>query len=91
MATDLAAMAPDRCMKMTLTPMDMLKIQSAIARYEKRFPRKSSPSASEALAWADGKGEREWLVYTRRAWARTLDRCVMWWRKFGSQSSRERP
>jgi hypothetical protein len=66
MATELADMATDRSMKMTLTPMDMLKIQSAIARYEKRFPRKSSPSASEALAWADGKGDRELLVYISR-------------------------
>jgi len=36
---------------MALTPTDMLKIQSAIDAYEKRFPHKSSPTAVEALAW----------------------------------------
>jgi hypothetical protein len=39
----------------TLTPTDILKIQSAIERYEKRFPRKPSPSADDALAWHAGK------------------------------------
>jgi hypothetical protein len=40
---------------MTLNSTDILKIQSAIDRYEKRFPRKPSPSADEALAWQTGK------------------------------------
>jgi hypothetical protein len=40
---------------MTLNSTDILKIQSAIDRYEKRFPRKPSPSADEALAWQAGK------------------------------------
>jgi hypothetical protein len=40
---------------MTLNSTDILKIQSAIDRYEKRFPRKPSPSAEEALAWQAGK------------------------------------
>ena len=40
---------------MTLNSTDILKIQSAIDRYEKRFPRKPSPSADDALAWQAGK------------------------------------
>jgi hypothetical protein len=40
---------------MTLNSTDILKIQSAIDRYEKRFPRKPSPSAEDALAWQAGK------------------------------------
>jgi hypothetical protein len=40
---------------MTLNSTDILKIQSAIDRYEKRFPRRPSPSADEALAWQAGK------------------------------------
>jgi hypothetical protein len=40
---------------MTLTPSDILEIQSAIDGYEKRFPRKPSPSVAEALAWRQGK------------------------------------
>jgi hypothetical protein len=35
---------------MTLNSTDILKIQSAIDRYKKRFPRKPSPSADDALA-----------------------------------------
>ena len=42
---------------MTLTPTDILKIQSAIERYEKRFPHKPSPSAEDALAWQAGAQE----------------------------------
>jgi hypothetical protein len=40
---------------MTLTPTDILKIQTAIDQYEKKFPRKPSPSVAEALAWQAGK------------------------------------
>jgi hypothetical protein len=40
---------------MTLNSTDVLKIQSAIDRYEKRFPRQPSPSAEDALAWQAGK------------------------------------
>jgi hypothetical protein len=36
----------------------MLKIQSAIDAYEKKFPRKPSPTAAEALAWQAGKWKR---------------------------------
>lgn len=39
---------------MTLTPSDMLAIQSAIDAYENRFPHRPSPSAEEALAWRVG-------------------------------------
>jgi hypothetical protein len=42
---------------MTLTPSDILEIQSAIDGYEKRFPRKPSPSVAEALAWRLGTRE----------------------------------
>jgi hypothetical protein len=44
---------------MSLTPSDMLKIQSAIDAYEKKFPRKPSPTAAEALAWQASKGKRK--------------------------------
>jgi hypothetical protein len=40
---------------MTLNSTDILNIQSAIDRYEKRFPRRPSPSADDALAWQAGK------------------------------------
>jgi hypothetical protein len=36
---------------MTLIPTDMLAIQTAIDAYEKKFPRRRSPSAKQALAW----------------------------------------
>jgi hypothetical protein len=49
---------------MTLTPSDMLAIQSAIDAYENRFPRRPSPSAEEALAWRAGN---------------SLDRLSIWW------------
>ena len=34
-----------------MTPIDILKTQNAIDRYEKAFRRRPSPSAAEALAW----------------------------------------
>jgi hypothetical protein len=40
---------------MTLNSADILKIQTAIDRYEKRFPREPSPSADDALALQAGK------------------------------------
>jgi hypothetical protein len=40
---------------MTLKPTDMLEIQSAIDKYERRFPRRPAPSAEVALAWLLGK------------------------------------
>jgi len=43
---------------MTLKPTDMLEIQSAIDEYERKFPRRSAPSAEVALAWRLGK--KEW-------------------------------
>ena len=39
---------------MTLRPTDMLRIQSAIDEYEKRFPGRPAPTAEEALAWRFG-------------------------------------
>jgi hypothetical protein len=49
---------------MTLTPSDMLAIQSAIDAYENRFPHRPSPSAEEALA---SRGGNSW------------DRLLLWW------------
>jgi hypothetical protein len=49
---------------MTLTPSDMLAIQSAIDAYENKFPHRPSPSAEEALAWRSGN-----------SWTRLL----LWW------------
>lgn len=40
---------------MGLTHADVLKIQTAIDAYEKKFPAKPSPSAAEALAWEANK------------------------------------
>jgi hypothetical protein len=40
---------------MTLKPTDMLEIQSAIDDYERRFPRRATPSAQAALSWRIGK------------------------------------
>jgi hypothetical protein len=43
---------------MTLSPSDMLEIQTAIDEYERKFPRRPAPTAEVALAWRLGK--REW-------------------------------
>jgi hypothetical protein len=72
---------------MTLTPTDILKIQTAIDRYEKKFPRKPSPSVAEALAWQAGKrgaeprtdestriGLSEW-----GGWSRARESLLVWW------------
>jgi hypothetical protein len=40
---------------MTLRPTDMLEIQSAIDAYERKFPRRPTPTAEVALAWRLGK------------------------------------
>ena len=50
---------------MTLTPSDMLAIQSAIDAYEERFPNRPSPSAAEALAWRAGS---------------PFERLLLWWK-----------
>jgi hypothetical protein len=42
---------------MTLSPTDMLEIQTAIDEYERKFPRRAAPSAEVALAWRLGKRE----------------------------------
>jgi len=39
---------------MPMMPRDILEIQSAIDRYEKKFPHKPSPTPAEALAWKAG-------------------------------------
>lgn len=43
---------------MTLRPVDMLEIQTAIDEYERKFPRRPAPTAEVALAWRLGK--KEW-------------------------------
>jgi hypothetical protein len=40
---------------MTLRPTDMLEIQSAIDAYERKFPRRPTPTAEVALEWRFGK------------------------------------
>jgi hypothetical protein len=54
---------------MSMTPRDILEIQSAIDRYEKKFPRKPSPTPAEALAWKAGKrlrpDKRSWVGIAR--------------------------
>jgi hypothetical protein len=41
---------------MAFTQTDVFAIQGAIEAYEKRFPRRPSPSAAEALVWQAGGG-----------------------------------
>ena len=41
---------------MAFTQKDVFAIQGAIEAYEKRFPRRPSPSAAEALVWQAGGG-----------------------------------
>jgi hypothetical protein len=52
---------------MTLTPSDMLAIQSAIDAYEERFPHRPSPSAAEALAWRSGNSWQRLLLWWQAA------------------------
>jgi hypothetical protein len=40
---------------MSITPRGILEIQTAMDRYEKKFPRKPAPTPAEALAWKAGK------------------------------------
>jgi hypothetical protein len=40
-----------------ITPIDILKTQNAIDRYEKAFRHGPSPSAAEALAWQARRGK----------------------------------
>jgi hypothetical protein len=39
---------------MAMTPRGILEIQSAMDRYEKKFPGKPSPTPTEALVWKAG-------------------------------------
>jgi hypothetical protein len=52
-----------------MTPLDILEIQSAIDRYEKKFPRKPSPTPAVALAWKASKcsdaGKGSWIGIAR--------------------------
>jgi hypothetical protein len=54
---------------MPMTPQDILEIQSAIDRYEKKFPRRPSPTPAVALAWKAGKrsdpGKESWIGIAR--------------------------
>ena len=54
---------------MPMTPRGILEIQSAIDLYEKKFPRKPSPTPAEALAWKAGKhlqpNKGSWTGITR--------------------------
>lgn len=40
---------------MTLRPSDMLRIQTAIDEYERKYPRRAAPSAKTALTWRLGR------------------------------------
>jgi hypothetical protein len=83
---------------MTLNSTDILKIQSAIDRYEKRFPRKPSPSADEALAWQAGR--RRSLPRSRASDRSELSHRGIWpwiceslriWRQKGTGSKQKSP
>jgi hypothetical protein len=45
-----------------LRPFDVFEIQTAIDKYERRHPRRATPSAEVALAWSSG-----WRGRARRA------------------------
>lgn len=73
---------------MTLTPADMMAIRAAIDSYEKRFPRRQSPSAAEALAWQAGKRGLTSRGSQRPAgnlsgecgpWSWACERFLLWW------------
>jgi hypothetical protein len=71
---------------MTLNSTDILKIQSAIDRYEKRFPRRPSPSAEDALNWQAGKRRSQLQLNVRdrgesshrRIWSRIWQSLRVW-------------
>jgi hypothetical protein len=45
---------------MALRPVDIFVIQRAIEDYERKYPRRPTPTAEEALAWRLGRqGKRE--------------------------------
>jgi hypothetical protein len=56
----------------------MLKIQSAIDAYEKKFPRRPSPTAAEALAWQASKGKRKWNSAGRANATKDAVRSTFW-------------
>ena len=83
---------------MTLNSTDILKIQSAIDRYEKRFPRKASPSAGDAMAWQASK--RRSLPRSNAHDRRELSHLGIWswiseslrvWRQKGAESKDRSP
>ncbi len=47
---------------MTLRPSDMLRIQTAIDEYERKFPRRPAPSAKTALTWRLGKRQANQIL-----------------------------
>jgi hypothetical protein len=82
---------------MTLNSTDILRIQSAIDRYEKRFPGRPSPSADDALAWQAGRrrssprsnaGGRGELSY-REIWSRIFQSLRVW--RQGNRIKRKEP
>jgi hypothetical protein len=83
---------------MTLNSTDILNIQSAIDRYEKRFPRKPSPSADDALAWQAGKRTRlpqsnglDRSEFSHRGiWFRIFQSLKVW-RQQGAESKERNP
>jgi hypothetical protein len=82
---------------MTLTPWDMFVIQTAIDRYEKAFPDKSSPSVAEALEWNANQGRRESLSKVRGVdrdrrqslWSRASEFILTWWHTSAPRGARE--
>lgn len=65
---------------MTLTPWDMIVIQTAIDRYEKAFPNKPSPSLAEVLAWnAKQSGHHSRSKVRRNLWSRISESILAWW------------
>jgi hypothetical protein len=74
---------------MTLTPWDILWIQTAIERYEETFPDRPSPSPAEALAWQanlsaieslSGEGSQT-TTCTRGLRSKASATIQVWWHK----------
>jgi hypothetical protein len=74
---------------MMLTPWDMIVIQTAIERYEEKFPDRPSPSPTEALAWHANQSRIESrpavrnqiTACARGLRSRTPVTIRVWWRK----------
>jgi hypothetical protein len=69
-----------------LKPFDILVIQTAIEEYERKYPRRPTPSAEEALAWRLRRRDRrrkqgQLGVTAERRPLRIYERFRAWWKR----------